>query len=73
MSAGQLSCTATVIMTVTNTPAIWGCAGQNVLVKSSFHAQKPAAVPIKLAINEILKVLMNASPVLYEKRRCLVP
>jgi len=42
-------------------------------VKSSFHAQKPAAVPIKLAINEILNVLMNASPLLYEKQLWLVP
>ena len=38
------------------------------LVRSSFHAQKPAAVPIKLAINEILKVLMNAPPALYTRK-----
>ncbi|SPE43664.1 hypothetical protein SBA7_1650005 [Candidatus Sulfotelmatobacter sp. SbA7] len=46
-------------------PASWGCWGQNILVRSSFQAQKPAAVPIKLAIREIFKVRMNAPSLVY--------
>ena len=38
------------------------------LVRSSFQAQKPAAVPIKLAINEILKVLMSTPSALYTRK-----
>jgi len=67
LSAGHVSCTAIATTMVRKKPASWGWLGQNILVTSSFQAQNPAAVPIRLAINEILRVLMNTSSILYTR------
>jgi len=58
-------------MIVRKKPASCGCSGQTILVKLSFQAQKPAAVPIKLAISVIFQVAINAP--LYDGIRQLVP
>lgn len=63
LSFGQVSCTATVEMRVRKKPASWGCPGQTIFVKSSFQAQKPTAIPIKLAIGVIFRVVMNSPSV----------
>jgi hypothetical protein len=49
-----------VTMIVRKKPASCGCSGQTILVKLSFQAQKPTAVPIKLAISVIFQVAINA-------------
>jgi hypothetical protein len=63
LSAGQTSCTAMMATMVSRKPASCGCCGQTILVKSSSQAQKPTAVPIKLATSVIFQVVMDAPSV----------
>jgi hypothetical protein len=63
LSFGQTSCTAMVATMVRKKPASCGCWGQTILVKLSSQAQKPTAVPIKLATSVIFQVVMDAPPV----------
>src|SRR5271169_7174468 len=68
LSFGQASCTAMETTTVRRKPPSWGCSGQTMLVKSSFQAQKPTNVPIKLATSVIFQAgmgVMNVPYVLY--------
>ena len=60
LSVGHISCTAMVVTMVRKRPASWGCAGQTIFVRSRPQARKPAAVPIKVAINVIFQVVMNS-------------
>ena len=52
-------------MRVIKKPASCGWLGQKIAVRLSFQAQKPAALPIKLAISVIFQVVMDAPSGLY--------
>lgn len=49
-----------VAMRVRKKPARPGCRGQTIFVKSRYQAQKPTAVPSKVAITVIFNVVMAA-------------
>src|SRR5208283_4762638 len=49
-----------VAIMVRKKPASWGCFGQTILVRLSFQAQKPTAVPSKLAMSVIFQAAMKS-------------